>query len=129
MAQNATIVVANHAAANKNFTVEDPGIVPGYKTWAEKTAGVNAQYIRLTLKTSLASSNRPTNRQDFSTVLPVVRSINGVSTVVGYIRMTTQMVDPVDATTAEIQDAYAYHKNGMSNALLQGQLRDRDFIS
>lgn len=129
MAQNATLVVKNHAAVDKNFTVEDPGITPGYKTWAEKSAGVNSQYVRLSLKTSLASSNRPTNRQDFSTAFPIIRSVNGVSTVVGYIRETTQLVDPVDATTAEIQDAHAYHRNGLAHALILGQMRDRDFIS
>lgn len=132
MAQNAPIVLNNGAATPvaKTFAMETPGQPAGYYTWAEKTAAIFNQFPRLWTKVSIASAKRLTNRLDFGTTLPVVRTVNTVPTVVGTIRLTTNAVYPVDATQAEINDAYAYHSNGLNvSALLKGQLRDLDFIS
>lgn len=129
MSANASLVVNNHAAVAKTFTVEDPGLNSGNKTWAEKTAGVHSQYTRLSLKTSLGSAKRATNRQDFATDLPLIRTVNSVPTVIGHIRIITQVIDPVDATQSEINDAFAFHFNGLDSTLIKGQIRDRDFIA
>lgn len=129
MSANANIVVNNFAAVAKTFVMEQTGQTPGYRSWAEKTLGVFAQYSRLWTKVSVATAARTTNRQDFGTVLPVVRTVSGVATTVGSIRVTTQMVAPVDATEAEVKDAFSFHRNGLSNALIQGQMRDGDYIS
>lgn len=129
MAANANIVVNNNAAVAKTFVMEQTGQTPGYRSWAEKSLGVFSQFPRLFTKVSMASANRTTNRQDFGTTVPVVRPVNSVSTVIGNIRIVTQLVAPVDATDTEVKDAFSFHRNGLSNALIQGQMRDGDFIS
>lgn len=129
MSANANIVVNNNAAVAKTFVMEQTGQVPGYRSWAEKSLAVYAQFSRLWTKVSMATAARTTNRQDFGTVVPVVRTVSGVSATVGSIRITTQMVVPVDATDTEVKDAFSFHRNGLSNALIQGQMRDGDYIS
>lgn len=129
MGQNAAIVLADSAAANKTFAMEVPGNPAGYYSWAEKTSAIYSQFIRIWTKVSTASAQRKTNRLDFGVVKPVVRTVNSVATVTDNIRITVSAVYPADATQTEINDAYAFAKNGMAHALIQGQMRDLDFIS
>jgi hypothetical protein len=109
--------------------MEVDGDPAGYQSWAEKTAAVYSQYIRAFTRMSVATAKRLTNRSEFGIQNPVVRTVNSVPTVVGTIRITTTMVAPVDATQTEINDSWAFHKNGLANSLVQGQMRDGDYIS
>lgn len=129
MSQKANLSLANFAAAAKTFVMESNGDPVGYQSWAEKTAGVFSLYIRAFTRVSVATAKRLTNRSEFGIQLPVVRDLSGVSTAIGTIRITTTMVAPVDATQTEINDAWAFHKNGLANALVEGQMRSGDYIS
>lgn len=131
MANNAPIVIKNGAASpvDVTFSMEVPGMPAGHYTWADKASGIYNQFRRLWTKVSVASAKRLTNRLDFGVSVPLVRTINSVPTVAGVIRISTDAVYPADATQAEINDAYAFHQNGLNAALIKGQMRDLDFIS
>jgi len=127
MSQNAAIVINNDAAVAKTFT---PVLVSSEQVvFEDLTASSVSQRNRLVTRPGRYTRTRPTNKPSFSVEVPVVRSINTVSTVVGTIRLNVEGIYPIDATTAEIKDAYAFLKNGLSNALIQGQTRDTDYIT
>lgn len=125
--QNTTVVINNASAVAKTFT---PVLVAGDQViFEDLTASTVAQRNRLVTRPGRYTKTRPTNKPVFNVEVPVVRSINGVSTVVGTIRFNTEAIYPIDATTAEIQDAYAFAQNGMNNALIKAQLRDMDYTT
>lgn len=127
MAQNANIVINNDAAVAKTFTpvlVSSEGV-----TWEDLTAATVAMRNRLVTRPGRYTKTRPTNKPFFGVELPVIRSINTVNTVVGTIRINCEAIYPIDATSTEIRDAYAFLKNGLANALIQGQTRDSDYVT
>jgi hypothetical protein len=127
MMQNANVVLNNDAAVAKTFT---PVVVSGETViWEDLTAATVQQRNRLVTRPGRYTKTRPTNKPFFGVELPVVRSINGVNTVVGTIRFNMEAIYPIDATTSEIQDAYAFAQNGMANAILKAQLRDLDYTT
>lgn len=127
MSQNANIVINNDAAVAKTFT---PVLVTGEGvTWEDLTAATVAQRNRLVTRPGRYTKTRPTNKPFFGVELPVVRTINTVATVVGTIRINAEAIYPIDATATEIKDAYAFFKNGLVNALIQGQTRDSDYVT
>lgn len=125
--QNAAVVLNNDAAVAKTFT---PVVVSGEQVvWEDLTATTVQQRNRLVTRPGRFTKTRPTNKPFFGVELPVVRSINGVNTVIGTIRFNMEAIYPTDATSTEIKDAYAFAKNGMSNAILLAQLRDSDYTT
>lgn len=125
--QNANVVINNDAAVAKTFT---PVVVSSEQVvFEDLTASTVAQRNRLVTRPGRYTRTRPTNKPSFGVELPVVRSINGVSTVIGMIRINADAIYPIDATSAEIKDAYAFFSNGLSNALLKAQFRDLDYTT
>lgn len=125
--QNAALTINNAAAVAKTFT---PVVVSGETViFEDLTASTVAQRNRIVTKPGRYTRNRPTNKPSVAVELPVVRSINGVSTVVGTIRINGDAIYPIDATSAEIQDAYAFFQNGLANAILKAQFRDMDYTT
>jgi hypothetical protein len=125
--QNANVVINNDAAVAKTFT---PAVVSGETViWEDLTATTVQQRNRLVTRPGRFTKTRPTNKPFFGIELPVVRSINGVSTVVGMIRINTEAIYPTDATSTEIKDAYAFYLNGAANAIIKAQLRDSDYTT
>lgn len=125
--QNAPVVVANHAAVDATFT---PVVVSGTEViFEDLTAATVAARNRLVTRPGRWTKTRPTNKPFLGTEVPIVRDINGVSTVIGMIRINTEAVYSIDATTSEIRNAYAYHKNAMSNDLIVAQIRDLDYTT
>lgn len=125
--QNANVVINNDAAVAKTFT---PVLVSGETVLFEDlTASTVAQRNRLVTRPGRFTRNRPTNKPFYGVETPVVRSINGVSTVVGTIRINGEAIYPIDATTSEIKDAYAFFLNGLGNSLLKAQFRDMDYTT
>lgn len=125
--QNANVVINNDAAVAKTFT---PVVVSSDQVvFEDLTASTVAQRNRLVTRPGRYTRTRPTNKPSFGVELPVVRSINGVSTVIGMIRINADAIYPIDATSAEIKDAYAFFSNGLSNALLKAQFRDLDYTT
>jgi len=125
--QNANVVINNDAAAAKTFT---PVVVSSDTViFEDLTASTVAQRNRLVTRPGRYTKTRATNKPSFGVELPVVRSINGVSTVVGTIRINGDAIYPIDATSTEIKDAYAFFVNGCANALIKAQFRDLDYTT
>ena len=125
--QNANVVINNDAAVAKTFT---PVVVSGETViWEDLTATTVSQRNRLVTRPGRYTKTRPTDKPFFGVELPVVRSINGVNTVVGTIRINGDAIYPIDATATEVKDAFAFFKNGLSNAILLAQFRDRDYTT
>lgn len=125
--QNANVVINNDAAVAKTFT---PVVVSGETViFEDLTATTVAQRNRLVTRPGRYTKNRNTNRPSLAVECPVVRSINGVNTVVGTIRINGEAIYPIDATTAEIKDSYAFFVNATANALIKAQFRDMDYTT
>jgi hypothetical protein len=125
--QNTTVVINNDAAVAKTFT---PVVVSSETViFEDLTASTVAQRNRLVTRPGRYTRTRPTNKPSFGVELPVVRSINGVSTVVGTIRINGDAIYPTDATSTEIKDAWAFFYNGLNNALIKAQFRDLDYTT
>lgn len=125
--QNAALSINNAAAVAKTFT---PVVVSGETViFEDLTASTVQQRNRIVTRPGRWTKNRATNKPFVGVEIPVVRSINGVSTVVGIIRINGEAIYPVDATTTEIQDAFAFFYNGLNNAILKAQFRDMDYTT
>lgn len=127
MAQNAAVVLNNHAAVAKTFT---PVVVSGETViFEDLTAATVAQRNRLVTRPGRFTKTRPTDKPFYGVECPVIRSIDGVDTVVGTIRINADSIYPTDATSTEVNNAYAFFVNGLADALIKGQQRDRDYIT
>ncbi len=125
--QNANIVLDDSASADVTFT---PVVVSGETViWEDLTAATVQQRRRLVTRPGRYTRTRPTNKPFFGVECPVVREVGGVDTVVGTIRILTEAIYPIDATSTEIKDAYAFANNGLDNAIILAQLRDSDYTT
>lgn len=125
--QNAAVVINNDAAVAKTFT---PVIVSGETVvWEDLTAATVQQRNRLVTRPGRYTKTRNTDKPSFAVELPVVRSINTVNTVIGTIRINGDAIYPIDATLTECKDAFAFFVNGLANAIIKAQFRDRDYTT
>lgn len=125
--QNANVVVNNDAAVAKTFT---PVVVSGETViWEDLTASTVSQRNRLVTRPGRYTKTRATDKPFYGVELPVVRSINGVNTVIGTIRINSDAIYPIDATATEVKDAWAFFFNGHNNAIIKAQFRDRDYTT
>lgn len=125
--QNAPVAINNAAAVAKTFT---PVVVSGTEViFEDLTAATTQQRNRLVTRPGRFTKTRPTDKPFFGVELPVIRSINGVNTVVGTIRINSEAIYPTDATSTEINDAWAFFYNGSNAALIKAQFRDRDYTT
>jgi len=125
--QNAPVVINNAAAVAKTFT---PVVVSGTEViFEDLTATTTQQRNRLVTRPGRFTKTRPTDKPFFGVELPVIRSINGVNTVVGTIRINAEAIYPTDATSTEVNDAWAFFYNGSNAALIKAQFRDRDYTT
>jgi hypothetical protein len=125
--QNANVVINNDAAVAKTFT---PVVVSGETViWEDLTATTVSQRNRLVSRPGRYTKTRPTDKPFFGVELPVVRSINGVNTVVGTIRINGDAIYPIDATVTEVKDAFAFYTNALANTIVKAQFRDRDYTT
>lgn len=125
--QNSTLAIQDQNGTDKTFT---PVLVSAEQViFEDLTAPTVAQRKRLVTRPGRFTKTRPTNKPSFSVEVPVVRSVNTVDTVVGTIRLNCEAIYPINATSSEIQEAYAYLVNGLGNALIKAQTRDTDYIT
>ncbi len=125
--QNANVVLTDSSAANVTFT---PVVVSGETViWEDLTAATVQQRRRLVTRPGRYTRTRPTNKPFYGVECPVVREVGGVDTVIGTIRILAEAIYPIDATSTEIKDAYAFAFNGLDNAIIKAQLRDSDYTT
>lgn len=127
MAQITGPLSINNGAATpvaKSFAPERVG--SELSTFTERSAAVSAGFTRLMVSYSAASSKRATNRVDIDLDLPVLSTVNGVSTVAYIGRFKGYFVLPDQMTAAERADLHAYVANGLNNALVKAVIKDLD---
>lgn len=127
MAQVTGPLSINNGAATpvaKSFSPERVG--SDHSSFTERSAAVSAGFTRLSVAYSAASSKRPTNRVDVDVDLPVLSTVNGVSTVAYVGRFKGYFVLPDQMTATERADLHAFVANGLDNALIKGVVTNLD---
>jgi len=117
----------NNGAATpvaKSFAPER--VSPDLSTFTERSAAVSAGFTRLSVGYSPASSKRATNRVDVKLDLPVLSTVNGVSTVAYVGRFQGYFVIPDVMTALERADLRAFVANALDNTPIMGIVKDLD---
>lgn len=117
----------NNGAATpvaKSFAPER--VSPDLSTFTERTSGVSAGFPRLSVSYSPASAKRTTNRVDVKLDLPILQTVNSVSTVAYVGRFSGYFVIPDVMTAPERADLRAFVANALDNALVMGVVKDLD---
>jgi hypothetical protein len=118
------LTIADGAAANKTFS--PMFVAPGASEFAEKTAGLQAGYILLDVLMSQPSASRPTARVDINLKLPVIQTINGVSSVASTGLFKGYFVIPDTWTQALRKDLRAFVANALDVAIVKATVEDLD---
>lgn len=127
MSQVTGALSINNGAATpvaKSFAPER--VAPDLSVFTERTALASAGFIRLSTGLSPASSKRNTNRVTIKLDLPVLQTVNGVSTVAYVGRFDGVFVIPDVMTAAERADLHAFVANGLNNSLVKAVVKDLD---
>lgn len=85
-------------------------------TWADKTGGVPAGFLKLTNEVREAKSTNGAHSVIFGFELPVMAVVNGVNTRVRVSSASVRFNYAQDSTDQERKDAVAYVINALSNA-------------
>lgn len=101
-------------------------VAPEQSIFSEKTSGVAAGYVDLELKFNPASSQRPTNRIDIALTLPVLSTVNGVSTVAHTGLFKGYFVVPDVMTALDRAHLHAYVANALNHAAVKAVVKDLD---
>lgn len=127
MSQITGPLTINNGAATpvaKSFAPER--VAPDNSVFTERSAAVSAGFTRLSVRYSPASSKRATNRVDVDLDLPVLSTVNGVSTVAYVGRFKGYFVIPDTMTAAERADLRAFVANALDNTAVMGVVKDLD---
>jgi hypothetical protein len=117
----------NNGAATpvaKSFAPER--VAPDNSVFTERSAAVSAGFYKLGIVFSAASAKRPTNRVDMSLDLPVLNTVNGISTVAYVGRFKGYFVIPDTMTALERADLHAFVANALDNAMVKAVVKDLD---
>jgi len=120
------LTILNGAATPVAKSFVPQQVAPDQSTFAEKTATSSAGYCRLGVGFSPASSKRATNRVDISLDLPILQTVNGVSSVAYTGRFKGYFIVPDVMTAAERADLAAFVANALDNAQVRGVIKDLD---
>lgn len=126
MAQAAALVINDGQATPVATTFAPESVTPGLSSFADRSTGISLAYRRIKMSTSFASGKSVNNRAKFSVEIPCIQVIGGVTSVAYTLRGFVELVLPDGSTDAQRKDLYAFLKNGLSDALLRGALRDLD---
>lgn len=101
-------------------------VTPELCTFIERTATSSAGFVRLGVGFSPATTKRSTNRIDINLDLPILSTVNGVSTVAYVGRFKGYFVVPDVMTAAERADLAAYVANALDNTQVRAVVKDLD---
>lgn len=127
MSQVTGALSINNGAATpvaKSFAPER--VAPDLATFTERSAAVSAGFPRLSVQYSPASSKRATNRIDLGLDLPVLQTVNGVSSVAYVGRFKGYFVIPDTMTAAERADLAAFVANALDVTSIRAVVKDLD---
>ena len=127
MSQVTGALTINDGAATpvaKTFSPER--VTPELTTFTERTASSSAGFARLGIGFSPASSKRATNRIDISLDLPVLQTVNGVSSVAYVGRFKGYFVVPDVMTASERANLAAYVANALDATSVRAVIKDLD---
>lgn len=108
----------------KSFAPEQ--VSPALSTFTERTSASSAGFFRLGISLSPASSKRLTNRVNVDFDMPVMQTINGISTVAYVGRFKGYFVIPDQMTAAERADLAAFVANSLDNTQIRAVIKDLD---
>ena len=120
------------------LTINDGSATPVAKSFApervgselsifsERTPAVSAGFTRLSVGLSAANAKRPTNRVEVELSLPVLSTVNGVSTVAYTGRFKGYFVIPDQMTAGERANLHAFVANGLANNQIRAIVKDLD---
>lgn len=126
MAQAAAISINDGQATPVAITFNPESVTPGLSSFADRTSGIALAFRRIKVSNSFANGKTKVNRSKLSIEFPVTQSVNGITSVAYTLRANLDIILPDGATDAQRKDLYAFAKNALSNALIQGALRDLD---
>lgn len=108
----------------KSFAPER--VAPDNSVFTERSAAVSAGFYKLSIRYSPASAARNSNRVDIDLDLPVLSTVNGVSTVAYVGRFKGYFVLPDVMTAAERADMRAFVANALDNSQILAVIKDLD---
>lgn len=120
------LTINNGAATPVAKTFSPERVAPELSTFTERSAASSAGFVRLGIQFSPASSKRATNRIDLSLDLPILQTVNGVSSVAYVGRFKGYFVVPDVMTAAERADLAAFVANALDNAQVRAVIKDLD---
>lgn len=126
MAQASNITINDGQATPVAKTFNPEAVTPSLSTFVERTAGIAAGFIRLSVSTLFSNGKRTTNRARFNVALPITAVVDGNTVVVRTLRANCDVILPDGCTDAERKDLYAYLYNGLNHTLIKGAVRDLD---
>lgn len=127
MAQATAIVLADGQATPANVTFNPEQVTPALSTFVDRATGVAAYFRRFSVRFKPASAQRKETQTQFNFSLPVAGTLpSGATGVVRTLRARVIYDLPDGCTDAERKDLHAFVRNGLANALIQGNMRDND---
>lgn len=123
---SAALTINDGSATPVAKTFAPERVAPELSTFTERTTGISAGFARLGVGFSPATAKRATNRTDLSVDVPVLQTVNGVSSVAYVLRFKGYFVTPDTATAAERANLQAYVANAMNHATVKAVVKDND---
>lgn len=120
------LTINNGAATPVAKTFAPERVAPELTTFTERSSTSSAGFLRLGIGYSPASSKRATTRVDVALDLPVLSTVNGVSTVAYIGRFKGYFVIPDVMTAAERADLIAFVANALDDSKIRGTVKDLD---
>lgn len=126
MAQAANLVIADGQATPVNQTFAVESATPALTSFAERSSGISVGYRRIKVSNSFASGKNVVNKSKLTIEVPITQTVSGIVSVAYTLRANVELILPDPSTDAQRKDLYAFLKNGLANALIQGAMRDYD---
>lgn len=127
MSQAAAITINDGQVAPAATTFNPESVTPGLSSFADRSSGIALAFRRLRISTSFAKGGKSVvNRAKLGIEIPVTQVVSGVTSVAYTLRANVDIILPDGSTDAQRKDLYAFLKNALAHALVQGAMRDLD---
>lgn len=126
MGQAVNVVLNDGAGTPVAVTFTPIKASPDLSMFKDRRLAKLAYWPEITVSTSLPTTKRDTTRSEVRVAIPVVDAISGL--VTDTIRGSVVFTIPQVAAASDVNNAYAFMANSLSNALIKAALRDIDPI-